>query len=489
MNIVKLKGLLYLCCLWMMPVLVSAQKTASESRVDTLSWKERLTFRTNMVDWTLLVPNIGVEYDIRKENWNRWTVGLNLRGNWQTHHTFKPGLVYNIRGVRAEFRNYWRPREINETFPAHTGYLDRLFSCRRKKVKHPGVVFYRGAYVSFNDFSIKLTSKGYQGQAYTFGFTYGMVKPLYVFNNGSSLDLELGISAGISYARYDEYRHDRESNCYPVTKQGDPKVVLPPTVSDVRVGFVYRIGKYPLAKKYHWRYDVDQIYRELQESIADSLDRVRRDNKLLDSLTNDARNTFWHVYDSVYSIKKHERDSINDIKAKNDAMEKQRLAEAKERERQAKADAKAAEKQAKAAAKDSIGTAPAGVNPAADDSTAVPAAPGADSTAVVVPVDTTGTAPEPDEADSVAVEPVAGPDSTVVSAEEAPAEQVSSPEEPSSEEPSPEEPSSEEQESPASEGETPETPATPTSEESEEASQEQTEDENNEEGKEADDEA
>lgn len=472
MNIVKLKGLLYLCCLWMMPVLVSAQKTASESRVDTLSWKERLTFRTNMVDWTLLVPNIGVEYDIRKENWNRWTVGLNLRGNWQTHHTFKPGIVYNIRGVRAEFRNYWRPREINETFPAHTGYLDRLFSCRRKKVKHPGVVFYRGAYVSFNDFSIKLTSKGYQGQAYTFGFTYGMVKPLYVFNNGSSLDLELGISAGISYARYDEYRHDRESNCYPVTKVGDPKVVLPPTVSDVRVGFVYRIGKYPLAKKYHWRYDVDQIYRELQESIADSLDRVRRDNKLLDSLTNDARNTFWHVYDSVYSIKKHERDSINDIKAKNDAMEKQRQADAKERERQAKADAKAAEKQAKAAAK---------------DSTAVPAAPGADSTAVVVPVDTTGVVTEPDKADSVAVEPVAGPDSTAVSAEEAPAEQVSSSEEPSSEEPS-----SEEQESPASEGETPETPATPattTSEESEEASQEQTEDENNEEGKEADDEA
>ncbi len=478
MNIFKLKGLLYLCCLWMMPALVSAQKTASESRVDTLSWKERLTFRTNMVDWTLLVPNIGVEYDIRKENWNRWTVGLNLRGNWQTHHTFKPGLVYNIRGVRAEFRNYWRPREINETFPAHTGYLDRLFSCRRKKVKHPGVVFYRGAYVSFNDFSIKLTSKGYQGQAYTFGFTYGMVKPLYVFNNGSSLDLELGISAGISYARYDEYRHDRESNCYPVTKQGDPKVVLPPTVSDVRVGFVYRIGKYPLAKKYHWRYDVDQIYRELQESIADSLDRVRRDNKLLDSLTNDARNTFWHVYDSVYSIKKHERDSINDIKAKNDAMEKQRQAEAKERERQAKADAKAAEKQAKAAAKDSIGTAPAGVNPAADD-----------SMAVVTPVDTTGTAPEPDEADSVAVEPVAGSDSTAVSVEAPPVEQVSSPEEPSSEEPSPEEPSSEEQESPASEGETPETPATPTSEESEEASQEQTEDENNEEGKEADDEA
>jgi len=221
-------------------------------------------------------------------------------------------------------------------------------------VKRPGVVWYRGAYVSYNDFSIKLTQKGYQGQAYTFGFTYGMTKPLYVFNNGSSLDLELGISAGISYARYDEYRHDRESNCYPVTKTGDPKVVLPPTVSDLRVGFVYRIGKYPLAKKYHWRYDVDEVYRELQQAIADSLDNVRRDNKLIDSLTNDARNTFWHVYDSVYTIKKHESDSLNAVKMKQDALDKQKQAEAKERERKAKADAKAAEKQAKTAAKDSI---------------------------------------------------------------------------------------------------------------------------------------
>lgn len=176
--------------------------------------------------------------------------------------------MYNLRGVRAEFRNYWRPRQISEQYPAHTRLLDKLFSCRRTTVKHPGVVFYRGAYVSYNDFSIKLSSKGYQGQAYTFGFTYGMVKPLYVFKSGSSLDLELGVSAGISYARYDEYRHDRESNCYPVTKVGTPTIVLPPTVSDLRVGFVYRIGKYPLSKKYHWRYDVDTQYREMCDSIA-----------------------------------------------------------------------------------------------------------------------------------------------------------------------------------------------------------------------------
>jgi len=114
MKFVKLKGLLYLCCLCLMSVTASAQEVTNKSHVDTLSLKERLTFRTNMVDWTMLVPNIGVELDIRKENWNRWTVGLNFRGNWQTSHTFKPGLVYNIRGVRAEIRNSWRKRQVGE---------------------------------------------------------------------------------------------------------------------------------------------------------------------------------------------------------------------------------------------------------------------------------------------------------------------------------------------------------------------------------------
>ena len=62
-------------------------------KVDSLSTKERLSWRTNAVDWLLLVPNVGVEYDIGRYNWNRWTVGLNIRGNWQSSHTFKPGIV------------------------------------------------------------------------------------------------------------------------------------------------------------------------------------------------------------------------------------------------------------------------------------------------------------------------------------------------------------------------------------------------------------
>lgn len=118
---------------------VSAQGVDKSMRVDTLSLAERLSFHTNMVDWTLLTPNVGVEFDVRSTNWNRWAVGMDLRYNWQTKNTFKSGLVYNIMGARLYFRNYWRPRQIgDEGVSRHTRFIDRVFSCRRTRVKHPG---------------------------------------------------------------------------------------------------------------------------------------------------------------------------------------------------------------------------------------------------------------------------------------------------------------------------------------------------------------
>ena len=84
---------MYLCCLCLMSVTASAQEVTNKSHVDTLSLKERLTFRTNMVDWTMLVPNIGVEFDIRKENWNRRTQ-LPRKLADQPHFQARPCLQY-----------------------------------------------------------------------------------------------------------------------------------------------------------------------------------------------------------------------------------------------------------------------------------------------------------------------------------------------------------------------------------------------------------
>ena len=102
---------IWLCVLLIIPMtMVRAQVMDTGHKVDTLSTAERLSLRSNAVDWLLLVPNVGIEYDILSTNWNRWSVGLNLRYNWQTSHTYKPGLVYNVAEARLEVRTYYRIR-------------------------------------------------------------------------------------------------------------------------------------------------------------------------------------------------------------------------------------------------------------------------------------------------------------------------------------------------------------------------------------------
>lgn len=71
------------------PQIGKAQIFESKTGVDTLTFAERISLRTNAVDWTLLTPNLGVEFDVKSTNWNRWAVGLTLKTKWNTPATFK----------------------------------------------------------------------------------------------------------------------------------------------------------------------------------------------------------------------------------------------------------------------------------------------------------------------------------------------------------------------------------------------------------------
>lgn len=296
-----------LLCLLLPIVSIYSQVMDTRTRIDTLTTSQRLSLRTNAIDWLLLTPNIGVEYDLLNKNWSRWAIGMNLRGNWQSSHTYKPGVVYNTSGVKLELRNYYRTRQMNYTdtivnsdgnktinkvtygLDPHRWWTARLFSPRRKKIKHPTTTYYRGVYLSHDNYSILLGREGKQGSAFGLGMTYGIIRPLFEYQNGSSLDFELGISGGLFYTKYDTYRHDRESNCYPVVATKDWHIVPYPVVTEIKVGFVYRFGKYavkkkdkngneiekvlwkgsyPITKKYRWRYDVDPAYQYEYDSIA-----------------------------------------------------------------------------------------------------------------------------------------------------------------------------------------------------------------------------
>lgn len=332
-----------------------AQIFESKTGVDTLTFAERISLRTNAVDYTLLTPNLGVEFDVKSTNWNRWAVGLTLKTKWNTPATFKNRVFYNITEVRADFRNYWRTRQINNKVPAHTGFIDRLFSCRRRVVKHPKTTYYRGAYMSFSDFSIKFGREGHQGKALSAGITYGIIKPLYAFRTGNTLDLDLGFDAGFVAVNSEKFTYNRADNCYTRTKQGSWKVVPFPMPTAARVGFVYRFGSYPITKKYRWRYDADAQYQYRIDSIANQrvVDAINQHNR--DSVESVIYKEFWQVYDSVAVVNSAKADSMRIVNAKLKAeadrkqaeIDRQKAIDEKKEKERLKAEKKNKDKKAK----------------------------------------------------------------------------------------------------------------------------------------------
>ena len=393
MKLATLRTLLLFVCLIAISGIGKAQINHEIlDKPDTLSGVERLSLRTNMVDWTLLMPNIAVEYDLGKTTRNHWTAGLSIRGNWQTKHTYNPGLVFNVAEVRGEFRYYWRTRLVTEQIPKHQrrivkknkdnpelsdtiykrNWWQQIFSCRRDSfmyeqledgqtptyLKHPNTTYYRGFYASYNKYSIKLTQTGYQGSAVNAGFVYGIVKPLYQFANGNALDLDLGISAGLCMAKYDEYELDRESNCYPLIKKNDWKIVPFPVINEARVALVYRFSKdrtHQLGYRYRWRYDVDKKYRDaFNDSLAAKKERqrVHDDNvKNLGSLKG-AYEYFYNLnYQKVLDQKRQEKNDAIEAKRRAEAEKAEKARQDKLKEQEARAQAKAEEQAQREAAK------------------------------------------------------------------------------------------------------------------------------------------
>ena len=308
------------------PKTIKAQVLDTSHKIDTLTTKDRLSIRTNALEWLLLVPNIGIEYDLKNVNYNRLSIGLNLRYNWETSHTFKPGVVYNVAEARLEVRNYYRMRQLSNYVERKKKIWDRLLSPRREQPKHPSMTYYRGGFLAYNKSTIKLGDEGHQGNAIIGGVMFGLIKPLYEFRNGHSLDFELGVAVGVAYASYDTFNHDAYLDYYPKTGH---KTTIMPVVNDLRVGFVYRIGKYPLVKKYRWRYDVDMNYqRDFDNSLLEKRNAANS-KAFSDSLDAYARKLFWEKYDSVAKHNKVVEDSLRRIGQDEKSLQKAKKAEEK----------------------------------------------------------------------------------------------------------------------------------------------------------------
>lgn len=264
-----------LCLLCAASMSSYAQWVPDNSRkLDTLTVADRLSFRTNGVDWLLMVPNIGIEYDIaNNKNWNRWSVGVNVRYKWATSHTFVPNHTFDLFETKLEFRNYWRTRRINgSSVKAHSRIWDKAMSQRRYEQKHPLTTYYRGLFVSYANYNFRFGPgyEGYDGQAVMCGGVYGIQRPLYRFRRGSSIDLELGVGVGVALYKYRKYDVDQERNRINYIKTvGWKDLKILPVVNELRAGLVYRLGKKAGHHKYRFRYDVDLKYAYQVDSLRD----------------------------------------------------------------------------------------------------------------------------------------------------------------------------------------------------------------------------
>lgn len=80
---------------------------------------KRISFHTNVIDWVTLVPNIGIEVDLKQSPRNNYSIALfgKFNGN-STHEKF----IYNVNAIRVEGRKYWRTGKFGKNNTYHANY-------------------------------------------------------------------------------------------------------------------------------------------------------------------------------------------------------------------------------------------------------------------------------------------------------------------------------------------------------------------------------
>ena len=198
-----------------------------------LTFGQRFSFRTNTVDWALMTPNVSMGFDLGSSPYNRMTLNLSGRYNWNTKPETKTYHLYDIREGKIEVRKYYHTRQRSVPYEG----LQRFFSPERINPRY-WRAYYWGVYAAYTDFAFKFGRHGYAGDAIHGGFSFGMERSLFTYKK-SCLDLEVGASGGVAYWDGYKFKLDRENNTYVAEKLYKK---LYPVISEVRVSLVYRFG-------------------------------------------------------------------------------------------------------------------------------------------------------------------------------------------------------------------------------------------------------
>lgn len=220
----------------MIACFIFAAATAQAQEVPSPSGKvfrDRWAFKTNAFEWLLTVPNFQVEFDLTSSEYNRFTLLLGGKYNWDTSTKFAPFYVFNILDIRPEVRYHFRLG--NGYGSAAPAVLEKLAS----KKPRPWLAWYVGAYADYGTYAIKPTATGYQGHQGGVGVSFGFEIPLYSYPKGS-IDFELGASVGALATRYDAIQLNEDSYTYSRVGARDESVHFMPMLTEFRAVFAWR---------------------------------------------------------------------------------------------------------------------------------------------------------------------------------------------------------------------------------------------------------
>ena len=198
--------------------------TTSAKASDRITGLDRWSFRVNALELLCTVPNFNVEFDVSSSPYNRWSLGLTAKYNWDTWYSVPPALVFNMFEIRPEFRKWFRmkPKEGND-----------------KPTRERA--FFLGGYASGGTYSIKPGKYGIQGPLFGAGALFGYDFPLYTYRH-FAIDFELGVAAGFAVTSYDGYTMNRSNTDY-IEAPGKSKGwhLCPfPVLSEIKACFVFR---------------------------------------------------------------------------------------------------------------------------------------------------------------------------------------------------------------------------------------------------------
>ena len=211
----KLKSVVVCVLLWAALALCAGAQARQDS---TLS--NRFSVRTNAIDWLLTVPNIQIGFDLHPGDYNRSSLLAGVKWNWDTWHKMPPYYVFNVMDVRGEYRYHFR------------------------RGSRKWIAQYVGGYADYSTYSIKFAPTGRQGFQGGVGASYGIELPLYDYGKGV-VDVDLGVSAGICVAHFDDYSLASSGTAY---YQNWSATVPMPFVTELRAAFSIR--KNSVRRKY-----------------------------------------------------------------------------------------------------------------------------------------------------------------------------------------------------------------------------------------------